>query len=157
MLNHVNSTFQAKFDGSCSKQEKATFTHKKVGYIYTVYEICETCGQILWVQILRWEILCLELLNWLKILILVHINILAMVLEFFPYQLLLGLVKMLQHLLLIWVHQYILIIKRKILGNDPTNVLNYTMLTPEKEYLINFTEQQKNVCLSLHCNGVNIC
>ena len=42
-----------------------------------------------------------------------------------------------------------------ILGNGPTNSLDDTMLTKEKEYFINFTEQQKKFCLSLHYNGVN--
>ena len=30
-----------------------------------------------------------------------------------------------------------------------------TMLTAEKDYSINFTEQQKKFCLSFHYNGVN--
>ena len=42
-----------------------------------------------------------------------------------------------------------------ILGKGPTNVLNDTMLTAEKEYFINFTEHQKKFRLSLYYNGVN--
>ena len=42
-----------------------------------------------------------------------------------------------------------------ILGNGPTNSLDDTMMTKEKEYFINFTEQQKKFCLSLHYNGMN--
>ena len=41
-----------------------------------------------------------------------------------------------------------------ILGKGPTDGLDNTALTAEKEYLINFTEQQKKFCLSLHYNGV---
>ena len=42
-----------------------------------------------------------------------------------------------------------------ILGKNPTYGLNDTELTAEKEYSINFTEQHKKFCLSLHYNGVN--
>ena len=33
--------------------------------------------------------------------------------------------------------------------------LDDTKLAAGKEYLVNFTEQQKKFCLSFHCNGVN--
>ena len=42
-----------------------------------------------------------------------------------------------------------------ILGKGPTDGLDDTTLTAEKEYSINFTEQQKKFCLSLYYNGVN--
>ena len=42
-----------------------------------------------------------------------------------------------------------------ILVKCPTNSLGDTTLTAEKEYAINFTEQQKKFCLSLYYNGVN--
>ena len=49
-------------------------------------------------------------------------------------------------------------IKRKkgilILGKDPTQGLEHT-LTAGKMYSINFTENNKKFCLSLHCNGTN--
>ena len=35
-------------------------------------------------------------------------------------------------------------------GKDPGEGLNDTTLTAEKEHSINFTEQQKKFCLSLH-------
>ena len=38
-LNHINIKFQVKFDRSCLKQEKVTFTHKKVVNVHIVYEI----------------------------------------------------------------------------------------------------------------------
>ena len=46
--------------------------------------------------------------------------------------------------------------KRKdilILGKGPTQGLDYTKLTAEKEYSINFTEQQNKFCLSLLSNS----
>ena len=49
-------------------------------------------------------------------------------------------------------------IKRKkgilILGKGPTQGLEHT-LTAGKMYSINFTENNKKFCLSLHCNGTN--
>ena len=42
-----------------------------------------------------------------------------------------------------------------ILGKGPTQRLGEHSLTVEKMYLINFTENKKNFCLSLHYNGVN--
>ena len=48
--------------------------------------------------------------------------------------------------------------KRKdilILGKGPTQGLNGTTLTAEKMYSINFTENNKKLCLSLHYNGAN--
>ena len=49
-------------------------------------------------------------------------------------------------------------IKRKkgilILGKGPIQGLEHT-LTAGKMYSINFTENNKKFCLSLHCNGTN--
>ena len=43
-----------------------------------------------------------------------------------------------------------------ILDNKgPTRGLDDTTLTTEKEYSINFSEQHKKFCLSLHYNGLN--
>ena len=47
--------------------------------------------------------------------------------------------------------------KRDILifGEEPTQGLDGTTLTTEKKYSINFTENNKKFCLSLHYNGEN--
>ena len=42
-----------------------------------------------------------------------------------------------------------------ILGKGPTQELDGTTLTAEKLYSINFTENDKKFCLSLHYNGAN--
>ena len=42
-----------------------------------------------------------------------------------------------------------------ILGKGPTQGLDGTTLATEKIYLINFTEHNKQFCLSLHYNGAN--
>ena len=42
-----------------------------------------------------------------------------------------------------------------ILGRGPTQRLGEHSLTAEKMYLINFTENNKKFCLSLHYNGAN--
>ena len=41
-----------------------------------------------------------------------------------------------------------------ILDKGPTQGLEHT-LSAEKMYSINFTENNKKFCLSLHCNGAN--
>ena len=49
-------------------------------------------------------------------------------------------------------------IKKKdilIVGEGPTQRLNYTALTAEAKYPINFTQSRKRFVLSLHCNGSN--
>ena len=42
-----------------------------------------------------------------------------------------------------------------ILGEGPTQGLNYTTLTAERKHSVNFTENNKKFCLSLHYNGAN--
>ena len=42
-----------------------------------------------------------------------------------------------------------------ILGQGATQGLDRTTLTAEKLYSINFTENNKKICLSLHCNSAN--
>ena len=42
-----------------------------------------------------------------------------------------------------------------ILGERPTQGLDYTTLTAEEKYLINFTQSGKRFVLSLHYNGSN--
>ena len=42
-----------------------------------------------------------------------------------------------------------------MLSKGPTQKLGNTTLTAEKEYSINFSDQHKKFCLSLHNNEVN--
>ena len=70
---------QVKFDGSCSKQEKTTFTHKTTVNVYIVYKM-NLWSHKLGVD-LHQENLYLELLNLLKILISTSILILDVVLD----------------------------------------------------------------------------
>ena len=42
-----------------------------------------------------------------------------------------------------------------VLGGGPTQGLDGTTWTAEKNYSINFTENNKKLCLTLHCNGAN--
>ena len=42
-----------------------------------------------------------------------------------------------------------------VLGKDCTQGLNSTTIYAEKLHSINFTENNKNFCLSLHCNEAN--
>ena len=43
-----------------------------------------------------------------------------------------------------------------ILGEGPTQGSDGTTFTVKKKYLINFTEDNKKFCLSLHYNAANI-
>ena len=56
----------------------------------------------------------------------------------------------------IWAHQRRLITGKNILilGIGQTQGLEHT-LSEEQMYSINFTEHNKNFCLSLHYNGAN--
>ena len=45
--------------------------------------------------------------------------------------------------------------KNNILGKDFTQGINGTKLYAEKLYSINFTKNNKKICLSLHYNGAN--
>ena len=42
-----------------------------------------------------------------------------------------------------------------VLGKDFAQGINGTTIYAGKLYSINFTENNKNFCLSLHCNGAN--
>ena len=42
-----------------------------------------------------------------------------------------------------------------IIGVGPKQGSDNTTLTAEKEYIKNFSEKQKEVCLCLHYNGIN--
>ena len=67
--------------------------------------------------------------------------------DIFCYQMVVGLVKMLWYLVLLWVYFVHLGDKKKdisILSKGPTGGLDDTTLTAKKEYFINYTEQQKN-------------
>ena len=65
--------------------------------------------------------------------------------------------KMSLFLELIWIHLCILIVRGKILilADGPTRGLDYTTLTTEAIYSINFTQSNRKFCLSLNYNGSN--
>ena len=43
-----------------------------------------------------------------------------------------------------------------ILDKAPNKSIEDEYLTAENEHFVNFTVEQKKVCLTLHCNGVNL-
>ena len=61
------------------------------------------------------------------------------------------------NMIILWVQRCILIIREKILilCKGSMQRLDNTTLIAEKEFSINFTEEQKKFCLSLHYNRVN--
>ena len=98
-LNYINTTMRVKFDGSCLKQDKVTFTLKQVVNIDLVYEITlwpSTIGQ----DFVLGNSLFFTDVNLRKmLLILINMNILAMRLYFmhtgvFHHFMVVGLVKM---------------------------------------------------------------
>ena len=54
-LDYVGNKIKVKFDGSCLKQDKITFTHGTIVNIYIVYELT--------ILILLYKIVCLVQLN----------------------------------------------------------------------------------------------
>ena len=65
-LNSINTKLQAKFDSSCLKQDKVTFTHKKVVNIYIVNEIHVrrfTVGQMLILISIKYLVIVLDLMH----------------------------------------------------------------------------------------------
>ena len=77
-LRHYGTKAKVKFDGSCFKQDKITFTHGKLVYIYIIYEIIVLS---LTTMIPHQETLCLVQLDYLKMVIVISTNILVMVLD----------------------------------------------------------------------------
>ena len=90
-LNDMNTKLQVKFDGSCLKKKKVTFSHEQVVNICIAYKIN------LWpfTIVKDFALQNLELLGCLKMLIFININILDMVLdlmhvEVFPFLMVWG-------------------------------------------------------------------
>ena len=66
------SKIAVEFKGSCMKLDKATFTHR-YGYVVNLFT-----GQEVWMPISQLVIACLELWNWVRILILINMVIVVM-------------------------------------------------------------------------------
>ena len=43
-LIYYGSKIRVKFNGSCLKQDKATYSHRTKAYIYITYEISKNCN-----------------------------------------------------------------------------------------------------------------
>ena len=157
------------FDRNCLRQWKVTFTHKQVVNIYIANEID------LWSKFTVGQ--DFTLINTLfgdnltanddpdKY---IYIYTLDTVLDLIQVEalcclMLVHLIKTLWYFVEIWVHLCILIIKKDILilRKGSTQRLDNTTMTAEEEYSINFTEQQKKICLNLlnsyiFANGIEI-
>ena len=76
-LSHYGTKVRVKFSGSCLKQYKTTYNHiiKNSQYIHCLHEISKNYN------ISSYQTFYLELSIWLKMLILISINILDMALD----------------------------------------------------------------------------
>ena len=133
-LDYWSDKIRVKFNGSCLKQDKITYAHKTIVNIYIVYEINKNYN------IDRYPTLenCLF-----------------------------GAVSLTKHPDLdeYKYFGYAIEFDRKekfSIGNGfgrnckgPTQGLDGTTLTAEKKYSMNFTENNKKFCSSLHYNGAN--
>ena len=157
-LRHYGTKAKVKFDGSCFKQDKITFTHGKLVYIYIIYEIIVLS---LTTMIPHQETLCLVQLDYLKMVIVISTNILVMVLDLKDEELFhfpMG------DFVVIWifgvnisssVHTDNMRKDILILGDGSTQGLDGTRLTAEKMYSINFNVTEKSFSLTWHYNGAN--
>ena len=150
-LRHYGTKAKVKFDGSCFKQDKITFTHGKLVYIYIIYEMIVLS---LTTMTPHQETLCLVQLDYLKMVIVISINILVMVLDLKDEELFhfpMG------DFAVIWifgvnisssVHTDNMRKDILILGDGSTQGLDGTRLTAEKMYSINFNVTEKSFSLT---------
>ena len=156
-----NSRIRGKFDGNCLKQEKLTFTHNQVVNIYIVYE------KNLWSFTVGQD---LTQINSLLGAVKLTTNADPDKYQHSTYGIRfdasggfsLSYGSRFSKNVIIFgadISSSVHINNKKkdifILGKGPTQGFYNTKLTAEKEYSINFTEQQKKFCLSLHYDGVN--
>ena len=146
-LNYINTKIRVKLEKRCLKQDKVTFTHKKVANNYIAYEIN------LWpFNVAKDFVLGNSLFGAVKLIKnadLDNYNYSSYYIGFevrgsFPLSDGSGIGKT---VIIFGIDMSSL--------EGPADGLDDTTLNAEKEYSINVTEQQKKFCLSLHYNGVN--
>ena len=157
-LNYVGNKTRVKFDGSCLKQNKITYTHGTIVNLYIVYELIST---------LNYFDPTLEkcLFGAVKLTKTADIDkykcsgygigfdgkgTFSFPNGEFGCNVITFGVDMSSPVHVDNKKKYIL-----ILGEGPTQGLDGTKLTAEKKYSINFTKSGKKFCLSLHYNGAN--
>ena len=158
-LNYLGTKIRVKFSGSCLKQDKLTYTHGKIVNIYIVYEINKMDNTII-------SDPALENCLFGAVTLTKHVNIDKYGYSGYgigfdrkgSFSFLSGGYG--QNIIIfgVDVNSFIHIDNKKkdmlILGRGPTQGLEST-LTAEKMYSINFTEENKKFCFSLHYNEAN--
>ena len=157
-LNYYGTTTRIKFNGSCLEQDKVIFNHGKVVNIYIVYEISKS------INISDYP----TLENCLFGAVSLTKNADTDKYGYFGYgngfnrhgSFSFSGTGLGRNVIIFGIDMSssTKIDNRKkdilILDKDPTQGLEHT-LSAEKMYSINFTEQNKKFCLSLHYNGAN--
>ena len=161
-LSYIGNKMRVKFDGSCLKQDKITFTYGKTVNIYIVYEISfSTCGYD------EYTVLENSLFGAIKLVKNADID----KYKYSGYGISFdrrGTFSCptggFSCIVIIFGADmsctcYVHVDNKKkvilILGEGPTQILDGTTLTAERKYSINFTESRKIICLNLHYNGAN--
>ena len=157
-LNYYGTTTRIKFNGSCLEQDKVIFNHGKVVNIYIVYEISKSINIS---DYLTLENCLIGAVTLTKNADIDRYGYSGYEIGFdrhgsFPFP---G-TGLGRNVIIFGVDMSspTKIDNRKkdilILGKGPTQGLEH-LLSAEKIYSIDFTEHNKNFCLSLHYNGAN--
>ena len=157
-LNYYGTTTRIKFNGSCLEQDKVIFNHGKVVNIYIVYEISKSINISDYLTLENYLIGAVTLTKNADI---DRYGYSGYEIGFdrhgsFPFP---G-TGLGRNVIIFGVDMSspTKIDNRKkdilILGKGPTQGLEH-LLSAEKIYSIDFTEHNKNFCLSLHYNGAN--
>ena len=153
-LGYYDTKIRVQFTGSCLKQPKFTFTHKKIVNIYIVYELGASTSHSSdpTIKICLFSAVILTKNGDIEKYKYSGYGIGFDRRSSFHFQL----VDLVKFLVQIWVLLHADNKKKDILvlGKGPTQGLEST-LTAEKMYSINFTVTKKTFCLSLHFNRAN--
>ena len=161
-LSYISNKTRVKFDWSCLKQDEITFTHGKIVVIYIVYEINwwnyvdstdpsirnSLFGAVSLVKIIK------DINKYYKY----SGNGIGFDIEG-TFSIFTG--EFAKNVIILGVDMsYFVHVDNKkkgilILGKGPTQRLNDTTLTAEKNFSINFTEHNKKFSLSLHYSEAN--
>ena len=159
LLEYVSTEIRLKFSGSCLKQDKATYNHGTIVNIYIVYEISKNYNISSYPTLENCLFGAVSLAK--------HVDI-----DQYKYsaygigfdrkgEFAFGSSGFDRNVIIFGadmsssVHANNNTKNILVLGKDFLQGLDNTTIYPEKLYSINFTENNKKYCLSLHYNGAN--
>ena len=158
-LNHYGTEIRVKFNGSCFKQDKATYSHKTIVNIYIVYEISKNYNISSYPTLENCLFGAVSLTK--------HVDINQY--KYSGYgigydrkgEFSFGSNRFGRNVIIFWadISSSIHAINRTkdilVLGKDFIQGLDNTTIYAEKLYSINFTKTNIKFCLRLHYNGTN--